>query len=155
MNTYWNDGTELYHYGIQGMKWGVRRWQNPDGTFNEEGKKRYGRNSSGKLLTQDKFKTNKARASAAAKTGLSALRKMGRDAFDEEWFLYEDQTIGLATIADLVNHGSSKQQILQMVNEAYQNRSNPYDVSTFELAYNYRNPELSDFIDACISSIKK
>lgn len=32
---------ELYHYGIKGQKWGTRRWQNPDGTFNEAGKKRY------------------------------------------------------------------------------------------------------------------
>lgn len=32
---------ELYHHGIKGQKWGVRRWQNPDGTFNEAGKKRY------------------------------------------------------------------------------------------------------------------
>lgn len=31
----------LYHTGIKGMKWGVRRWQNPDGTLTEEGKKRY------------------------------------------------------------------------------------------------------------------
>ena len=31
----------LAHYGIKGQKWGVRRWQNEDGTFNEAGKKRY------------------------------------------------------------------------------------------------------------------
>ena len=35
--------SELKHYGIQGQKWGIRRWQNADGSFNEEGKKRYGR----------------------------------------------------------------------------------------------------------------
>jgi hypothetical protein len=31
----------LRHYGIKGQKHGVRRWQNFDGTFNEEGKIRY------------------------------------------------------------------------------------------------------------------
>lgn len=33
--------TELYHHGIKGQKWGVRRFQNPDGTLTEAGKKRY------------------------------------------------------------------------------------------------------------------
>lgn len=33
---------ELAHYGIAGMKWGIRRYQNPDGTLTEAGKKRYG-----------------------------------------------------------------------------------------------------------------
>ena len=32
---------ELYHHGIRGMKWGVRRYQNKDGSLTNAGKKRY------------------------------------------------------------------------------------------------------------------
>lgn len=31
----------LEHHGIKGMRWGVRRYQNEDGTYTSEGKKRY------------------------------------------------------------------------------------------------------------------
>lgn len=34
--------SELYHHGIKGQKWGVRRFQNPDGSLTKAGQKRYG-----------------------------------------------------------------------------------------------------------------
>lgn len=37
------DNNELYHWGKKGMKWGVRRYQNKDGTLTEAGKRRYAR----------------------------------------------------------------------------------------------------------------
>lgn len=39
---------ELYHSGIKGMKWGVRRFQNEDGTLTEAGKARYNQDGSRK-----------------------------------------------------------------------------------------------------------
>lgn len=45
MSRYYSDGlydeNHLEHHGILGMKWGVRRFQNPDGTLSAKGKKRY------------------------------------------------------------------------------------------------------------------
>ena len=38
-----NTDHPLSHSGILGMHWGIRRYQNPDGTLTEEGKRRYGR----------------------------------------------------------------------------------------------------------------
>lgn len=53
---------ELYHYGVLGMKWGIRRYQNKDGGYTKSGKRRY---------INDKTKSipEKKRAKAAAKYG--------------------------------------------------------------------------------------
>ena len=47
------DEDELYHHGIFGQKWGVRRYQNEDGSLTPEGKARYGMNENGWVMTKE------------------------------------------------------------------------------------------------------
>ena len=41
MNSFTSWDSELYHHGILGQKWGIRRLQNEDGTLTNAGKQRY------------------------------------------------------------------------------------------------------------------
>ncbi|MBR6287817.1 MAG: hypothetical protein IKR19_00560 [Acholeplasmatales bacterium] len=47
-------GEYLAHHGIKGQKWGIRRYQNEDGSLTAEGKKRYGVNGDGQMSKEGK-----------------------------------------------------------------------------------------------------
>lgn len=54
---------ELIHWGIKGMKWGVRRYQNKDGSLTPAGKKRYDKEMA-KLKEEEKIAKNKLKTQA-------------------------------------------------------------------------------------------
>ena len=53
--------SELYHHGVKGQKWGVRRYQNADGSLTEDGKSHYNKAYSKGVnkLKKKKTKVNK------------------------------------------------------------------------------------------------
>ena len=70
---------ELYHYGIRGMRWGIRRYQNKDGTLTAAGKKR-----AAKLESKYEKVTGKKLNSTSETHSNSSVKKNISDMSDDE-----------------------------------------------------------------------
>ena len=79
-----NNNNAICHYGIKGMKWGVRRYQNKDGSLTELGRKRYMKTKYGMSKASGIFRGNR------------------NDIISEHVYTYTDQ-IGVAHYKDAVD----------------------------------------------------
>lgn len=71
------DNSTLIHWGVKGMKWGVRRYQNKDGTLTEAGKRRAARDMS--ELSNNKKKAYTPNADKWVKDDLSRSRRLAEE----------------------------------------------------------------------------
>lgn len=64
----------LSHHGIKGQKWGVRRYQNEDGTYTNAGRKRYSIQAARKYYKIDRLK----RKQESDSTDFRTYKKLGK-----------------------------------------------------------------------------
>ena len=72
------NNTELRHYGVLGMKWGRRKYQNKDGSLTPAGVKRYAKEG----YSQDAYKSNKTVAGKAYDKFTGAHKIYGQMKYD-------------------------------------------------------------------------
>ena len=110
---------ELTHWGIKGQKWGVRRYQNPDGTLTEAGKKRYYRTISDGEVTlaeKKKFLRKSGSGNYEIRANNKKVGKMIVDDFDDHRYIdwvgiddkYKRQGYGQKALDLIIADGKKK-----------------------------------------------
>ncbi len=108
---------ELYHFGIKGQKWGVRRFQNEDGTLTEAGRKRV-TNHLGKNNTTD-YKLPKF-----------IRRKRDKDNIKTYTFLRENNLI---TDSDVEKHKKLSAKSIKIFKETEKNKREAFNKTKIPL----------------------
>ena len=158
---------ELYHHGILGMKWGVRRFQNPDGSLTEEGKARYAK-LAGKIQKQQaKIQKYQKKVDSSSAKYLRAEKKKAKAAklknkAVNSWLMSNNKRAKLSAKADRLNAQAAKMQSSTLENEAkirraqslinkYNRKLDKLDPSRVNAGSRYINGHNDDLISSILN----
>lgn len=148
----------LMHHGVEGQKWGIRRWQNEDGSLTPEGREHYG---VGKLDFNSKYVGNKRSAKAAFKEERKKLYGEIDEAGYKDWDNWETASQKklekewddkhakykkkLKGYLDVDNQGFEEHfDAIEKYNKEHPNdKIDPYDDATWD----ERDPDMYDYDD--------
>lgn len=122
---------ELYHHGVLGMRWGVRRYQNKDGSLTAKGKKH--RDKTIKEL-EEQSRSTKEQAKSIKNT-MKAQEKMRSEAV-KDLPLGEKSPVAKGMRLD-INAGKRAVMKLEMMSDIYDQTIKAYKSNEIEIGKDY------------------
>lgn len=127
-------GEELYHHGIKGQKWGVRRFQNEDGSLTPAGRERYG---------VDRIGRNIGRAILAGSVGQRLAVNLNKGYREDKKLIKAETRQNLKEIRK--SDSSFQQKALRVLSKKHQRKQNLAEarVAAANANYSWQSDEMN------------
>lgn len=117
IETIYSNPDELYHHGVKGMKWGVRRFQNVDGTRISRGNTRRATYKRSKSMSDERLRreTNRLNMERNYRQAVANDRKDGRAQATNT--LAKAGGIAVSTVVSSIGVHYGKMVVNQLINK--------------------------------------
>lgn len=154
------DGEDIEHHGVIGQKWGRRRYQNPDGTLTELGKRRLQREQDRAIRKEEKYhakvaKQRKKDIKAQEKATKKELKQVAKEQKEQEEIIEKkNKLVSKGSMEDIYKNRNlfTDQELQQVINrQRILNQLNP------EASMTKRDQQFAraqEFVDKTAKTVK-